>query len=67
MPLNLLICVLGYKLRQQISKGLQRRSEAIRKAIHRYNVQATALTPPHPPVSWKDLTQHTILGEFDLL
>jgi len=67
MPLNLLICVLGYKLRQQISKGLQRWSEAIRKAIHRYNVQAAALTPPRPPVSWKDLTQHTILGEFDLL
>jgi len=67
MPLNLLICVLGYKLRQQISKGLQQRSEAIRKAIHRYNVQAAALTPPRPPVSWKDLTQHTILGKFDLL
>ena len=57
----------GYKLRQQISKSLQRRSEAIRKAIARYNIQAAALNPPRPPISWKDITQYTFLGEFDLL
>ncbi|KAI6039105.1 hypothetical protein EDC04DRAFT_2568881, partial [Pisolithus marmoratus] len=38
-----------------ISKGLQHRSEAICKAITHYNVQATALTPPHLVVSWKDI------------
>ena len=59
--------VIGYKLRQQISKGLQRRSETIRKAIARYNVQAAALNPLRPPISWKDITQYTFLGEFDLL
>ncbi|KAF8834720.1 hypothetical protein BDN67DRAFT_985127 [Paxillus ammoniavirescens] len=42
----------GYKLRQQISKALQRRSEAVRKVITRYNTQAAALNP---------------LCEFDLL
>ncbi|KAF8441341.1 hypothetical protein L210DRAFT_2067464 [Boletus edulis BED1] len=57
----------GYKLRQQISKALQRRSEAIRKAIARYNTQAVALNPPRPTISWKDITKYTILGEFDLL
>ena len=57
----------GYKLRQQISKSLQRRSEAIRKAIAWYNIQAAALNPPRPPISWKDITQYTFLGEFDLL
>ena len=57
----------GYKLRQQISKSLQWRSEAIRKAIARYNIQAAALNPPWPPISWKDITQYTFLGEFNLL
>ena len=62
-----LMCVIGYKLHRQISKGLQRRSEAIRKAITRYNIQAAALNPPRPLISWKDITQYTFLGEFDLL
>ncbi|KAF8123536.1 hypothetical protein EV363DRAFT_1075379, partial [Boletus edulis] len=57
----------GYKLRQQISKSLQRRSEAIRKAITQYNTQAARLVPPRPSVSWKDIVQYTSLGEFDLL
>lgn len=57
----------GYKLHQQIGKALQRCSEAIRKALSRYNVQAAALTPPHPSLSWKDITEYTFLGEFDLL
>ncbi|KIK14807.1 hypothetical protein PISMIDRAFT_641998, partial [Pisolithus microcarpus 441] len=52
---------IGYKLHQQISKGLQHQSEAICKAITHYNVQATALTLPHPVVSWKDITKYTIL------
>ncbi|KAI5985008.1 hypothetical protein EDD15DRAFT_2138038, partial [Pisolithus albus] len=50
-----------------ISKGLQRRSEAIRKAITWYNIQAGVLNPPWPPISWKDIMQYMFLGEFDLL
>ncbi|KIM50488.1 hypothetical protein SCLCIDRAFT_85842, partial [Scleroderma citrinum Foug A] len=42
-------------------------SEAIRKAITQYNIQAAALHPPWAPISWKDITQYTFLGEFDLL
>ncbi|KAI6013405.1 hypothetical protein BKA83DRAFT_4063389, partial [Pisolithus microcarpus] len=57
----------GYKLRQQISKALQRRSETIRNAISRYNTQAAALNPPCPPISWKDIAEYSFLGEFDLL
>lgn len=57
----------GYKLRQQISKGLQQRSGAIRNAISRYNVQAAAVTLPRPLVSWKDIVKYTFLGEFDVL
>jgi hypothetical protein len=57
----------GYKLRRQIGKALQRRSEAIRKAITRYNEQAAKLNPPRPPLSWKDIVEYSFLGEFDLL
>ncbi|KAG6373647.1 hypothetical protein JVT61DRAFT_6310 [Boletus reticuloceps] len=57
----------GYKLRQQISKNLQRRSQTIRKAIAEYNVQASRLVPPRPSISWKQIVEYTSLGEFDLL
>ncbi|KAG1720448.1 hypothetical protein EDB19DRAFT_1898470 [Suillus lakei] len=57
----------GYKLCQQISKALQRRSEAIRNAINWYNTQATSLIPPRPKITWKVIADYTFLGEFDLL
>ncbi|KIK35330.1 hypothetical protein CY34DRAFT_32095, partial [Suillus luteus UH-Slu-Lm8-n1] len=57
----------GYKLRQQISKALQRRSDAIRNAIIRYNTQAALLVPPRPKLTWKDIVEYSFLGEFDLL
>ncbi|KAI6013881.1 hypothetical protein EDC04DRAFT_2533722, partial [Pisolithus marmoratus] len=47
-----------------ISKALQRHSEAICNAISHYNMQAAALNPPCPPISWKD---DSFLGKFDLL
>jgi exonuclease VII small subunit len=63
-PLNFKI---GYKLRRQIGKALQRRSEAIKNALNRYNVQAAKLTPPRPSLSWKEIVDYSFLGEFDLL
>ncbi|KAI5999191.1 hypothetical protein EDD15DRAFT_2386482 [Pisolithus albus] len=57
----------GYKLRQQIARGLQHRSEAIRNAINRYNKEAQALNPPRPQITWKEIVDYSILGEFDLL
>lgn len=63
----MLIFFLGYKLRQQLGKALQRRSDAIRNAIDRYNAQAAALNPPRPKISWKDIAEYGFLGEFDLL
>jgi hypothetical protein len=59
--------MVGYTLRRQISKALQWRSEAIRKAIVRYNTQAAALSPSRTTISWKDITCYTFLGEFDFL
>lgn len=57
----------GYKLRRQITKALQRRSEAIRNAIKRYNTQAALLKPPRPLLTWKEVADYAFLGEFDLL
>ncbi|KAG1764382.1 hypothetical protein EV702DRAFT_982067, partial [Suillus placidus] len=50
-----------------ISKALQRRSEAIHKAITRYNIRAATLNPPRNKISWKDIADYSFLGEFDLL
>lgn len=58
---------LGYKLRQQISKALQCRSEVICNALSRYNTQAGALIPPRPQLTWKDIVEYSFLAEFDLL
>ncbi|KAI6036167.1 hypothetical protein BKA83DRAFT_17215 [Pisolithus microcarpus] len=57
----------SYKLRQQIVKALQRCSEAIHNAITNYNKEVSALNPPHFKITWKDIVDYSILGEFDLL
>ena len=57
----------GYRLRRQIGKALQCRSEAIRNAIARYNTQAAKLTPPCPALSWKEIVEYSVLSEFDAL
>ena len=44
---------------------MQRRSEAIRNAITRYNAQAVLIN--RPTITWKEITEYTFLGEFDLL
>jgi len=62
-----MLTFLGYKLRRQIGRALQRRSEAIRNAINRYNTQAAKLTPPRPLLSWKEIVEYSFLGEFDAL
>ncbi|KDQ49056.1 hypothetical protein JAAARDRAFT_93130, partial [Jaapia argillacea MUCL 33604] len=57
----------GYKLRTQISKALQRRSDAIRRALQKYNLHAGRLSPPRPQLSWKEIVEYSFLGEFELL
>jgi hypothetical protein len=46
---------------------LQRRSEAIKNTINRYNTQAAKLDPPRPPLSWKEIVNYTFIGEFNTL
>lgn len=46
---------------------MQWQSEAIQNAINHYNIQAVALNPPRPKISWKDIADYSFIGEFDLL
>ena len=52
---------------QYIGKALQARSLAIKLALKRYNVAASALVPPHHIILWHDVVESTFLSEFDLL
>jgi hypothetical protein len=58
---------IGYRLHRQIGKALQRHSEVIKNAISHYNMQATKLDPPHPPLTWKEIVDYSFIGEFDTL
>jgi len=58
---------IGYKLRTHIAKALQHCSEAIRKALTKYNQQAQRLTPIRSTLSWVQVVDYGFLGEFDLL
>ncbi len=54
-------------MREKIGKALKTRAEAIRHALEEYNICATALTPPRPPLAWHDIMEMASLAEFDLL
>ena len=64
---NLDMQLSGYRLRCQISKALQWQSDAIKKALERYNTQAAHLDPPQPFLSWSDIVEYSFIGEFNLL
>ncbi|KAF8166891.1 hypothetical protein K438DRAFT_1458492, partial [Mycena galopus ATCC 62051] len=57
----------NYKLRKHIAKALQARSKAVRAAIERYNIAASAMTPPKPALEWDDVVEYAFLTDFDLL
>jgi hypothetical protein len=54
-------------LRDQISKALKNRLEAIRRAIAIYNEAGTALTPPREHLTFADIFSTTSLIDFDML
>jgi hypothetical protein len=52
--------IIRYKhCRIKIGKALQRRSEAIRNLLARYNVQAAALEPPRPSLCQKEIVDYS--------
>ena len=46
---------------------MHRRSDAVKKAIKRYNNQAELLDPPALPISWEEIAEYAFVGEFDIL
>ncbi|KAH9847417.1 hypothetical protein C2E23DRAFT_741984 [Lenzites betulinus] len=64
---NMNISQTAYKVRTHIAKNLQRRSQAIRTAVNRYNAAAQALSPPRASLDWTKVTHYTFLEEFELL
>lgn len=54
-------------MRQRIGQALRVRSEAIKNALKEYNLQAAALRPPRPQLTWPRIVEMANLGEFDLL
>ncbi|KAJ6609004.1 hypothetical protein B0H10DRAFT_2166451 [Mycena sp. CBHHK59/15] len=57
----------AYKLRDKISKALNTRSEAIRRALVAYNEAGAVLMPPRPRLTFYEVIHNTSLAEFDLL
>ncbi|TFK58840.1 hypothetical protein BDN72DRAFT_781510 [Pluteus cervinus] len=55
------------KLRNQIAKGISRRSLTLQAALKKYNEYAPLQTPPRPTVAYSDIVSYTLLGEFSLL
>jgi hypothetical protein len=54
-------------MRTHIAKALQSCCKAIRNAVKAYNVAATQLDPPRPPISWEAVSHIHFLEEFNLL
>ncbi|KIY47831.1 hypothetical protein FISHEDRAFT_44526, partial [Fistulina hepatica ATCC 64428] len=57
----------GYKQREKIRKALQARSQAIRKALDRYNEAARSLGHSREALTWVNVVEMVQLGEFELL
>ncbi|THU87844.1 hypothetical protein K435DRAFT_821823 [Dendrothele bispora CBS 962.96] len=57
----------GYKMRTHISQALQKRSQAIRNAVRRYNAVATALDSQRPTLDWSKISHFSFLDEFNIL
>ncbi|KAJ7756906.1 hypothetical protein B0H14DRAFT_2245062, partial [Mycena olivaceomarginata] len=58
---------LAYNMRDKISKALRTRSEAIRRALIKYNEAAAMLTPPRERLTFAEVLHTTSLAGFDIL
>ncbi|KIY50695.1 hypothetical protein FISHEDRAFT_38695 [Fistulina hepatica ATCC 64428] len=57
----------GYKQHEKIQKALQARSQAICKALDRYNEAARSLGHSREALTWLNIVEMVQLGEFELL
>jgi hypothetical protein len=61
------LCILGNKLRKQISKAIVRRSTTLRNTLQTYNELAPLQVPPRPVLQYSDIINYASLGEFEFL
>ncbi|KAI0371572.1 hypothetical protein BV20DRAFT_1035216 [Pilatotrama ljubarskyi] len=61
---NLNVSQTAYKVRTYIAKSLQRRLQAIRTAVAKYNNAALRLTPPRPTLDWSKVTHYTFIEDL---
>jgi hypothetical protein len=54
-------------MRKHIANALKARSRAIRTALDKYNIAATALVPPRQLLDWEQVVEYAFLSDFDLL
>ncbi|KAL7283095.1 hypothetical protein ACG7TL_002520, partial [Trametes sanguinea] len=57
----------AYRVRTYIAKNLQKRCQAIRRAIDEYNKAAALLDPPRPALDWSKVSHFSFIEEFTLL
>ncbi|KAI0245897.1 hypothetical protein BJV78DRAFT_1086966, partial [Lactifluus subvellereus] len=57
----------GYKLQKHISKGIVKRSSAIRTALDKYNKLAPLQNPLQPTLEYTNVASYSWLGDFELL
>ncbi len=54
-------------MRTHLSKSLQQRCKAIRRAVASYNMAAAALDVPQPPLDWTEVSKYSFVEQFTLL
>ncbi|KAK7060534.1 hypothetical protein VNI00_001300 [Paramarasmius palmivorus] len=58
---------IGYKQRDKITHALRARSEAIKKALARYNTVALQMRPKKRTLAWEEVIHLVTVAELDLL
>ena len=54
-------------MRTHIAKALQKRSQAIRSLVKKYNKVGAACNPPKPRLTYEEVARYEFLEEFSLL
>lgn len=64
---NTIQLLADYKLRTNIWKHLNSRTQAIHSALNVYNTLASKVQPPAKTIEWDDLMNLTFVADFDLI
>ena len=64
---NIEYCLLGYKVRESISRTLKTQGKAIHTALNKYNNIAPKMNLPAPILQWRHLMEYRFISKFELL